>query len=60
MENFLQIKDLRHSFNNNSEVLKGIDIDVTKGEIISFSSASFLMDLSERIDIVYLFFLFFF
>ena len=35
MDNFLQVKDLKHSYNSNSEVLKGIDIEVARGEIIS-------------------------
>ena len=40
MENFLQIKDLKHSYNSNFEVLKGIDMEVTKGEIISILGPS--------------------
>tara|TARA_B100000029_G_scaffold479257_1_gene526147 strand:- start:10 stop:720 length:711 start_codon:yes stop_codon:yes gene_type:complete len=40
MENFLQIKNLKHSYNSNAEVLKGIDMEVTKGEIISILGPS--------------------
>ena len=40
MDKLLEIKNLRHSYNSNSEVLKGIDIDVSKGEIISILGPS--------------------
>ena len=40
MDNLLKIKDLKHSYNSNSEVLKGIDIEVAKGEIISILGPS--------------------
>ena len=40
MEKLLEIKSLRHSYNTNSEVLKGIDFDVLKGEIISILGSS--------------------
>ena len=40
MEKLLEIKNLKHSYNSNSEVLKGIDIDVAKGEIISILGPS--------------------
>ena len=40
MDNFLQVKDLKHSYNSNSEVLKGIDIEVARGEIISILGPS--------------------
>ena len=40
MENLLQIKNLKHSYNSNSEVLKGIDMEVAKGEIISILGPS--------------------
>ena len=40
METLLQIKDLKHSYNSNSEVLKGIDMEVAKGEIISILGPS--------------------
>ena len=40
MDNLLKIRDLKHSYNSNSEVLKGIDIEVAKGEIISILGPS--------------------
>ena len=32
-ENILEIKNLRHSFNADIEVLKGINLNVSRGEI---------------------------
>lgn len=40
MEKLLEIKNLKHSYNSNSKVLKGIDIEINKGEIISILGPS--------------------
>ena len=40
IDNILEIKDLKHFYNKNKEVLKGLDIEVAKGEIISILGPS--------------------
>ena len=40
MDKLLEIKNLKHSYNSNSEILKGIDIEIVKGEIISILGPS--------------------
>ena len=39
-ENILEIKNLRHSFNTDMEVLKGINLNVSRGEIVSILGPS--------------------
>ena len=39
-ENILEIKNLRHSFNADIEVLKGINLNVSRGEIVSILGPS--------------------
>ena len=39
-ENTLEIKNLRHSFNTDIEVLKNINLNVSRGEIVSILGPS--------------------
>ena len=39
-ENTLEIKNLRHSFNTDIEVLKNINLNVLRGEIVSILGPS--------------------